>query len=284
MSGRRNGVTTAASIENSQTLVRGLSVLCAFRPQDQYLGNKDIAERTGLTRPTVSRLAGTLTRLGYLRHSERLGKYALGTGVLALAYPMLAALPIRQIARPLMKELADAIEGQVSMGMAGGNAMVYIESSRSALHRHTLPEVGATISILASAMGRAYLVALPMERREALLQRLRVEEPSDWQAHGEKVAQAMQDHLHFGFTRSTGDIRPELHACAISLRTRIDGEIVVVNCGVPAHKLNRGELERNIGRQLVAVARQIDSAMGNFVLHRSVGEIAAPVALMKSCI
>jgi DNA-binding IclR family transcriptional regulator len=165
--------------------------------------------------------------------------------------------------------------------MASGSAMVYIETSRSARHRHTLPEVGATISMLASAMGRAYLVALPKEAREMLLRRLREEEPFDWQAHGKKVAQAMQDHLHLGFTQSMGDIRPELHACAVPLRTRIDGEIVVVNCGVPAYKLKRGELERDIGHQLVAVARQIDGAMGNFAMHRNDRQTAAAVALVK---
>jgi len=53
-------------------LARGLEVLRAFTPTEGLLGNGEIAERTGLPKPTVSRLTYTLTKLGYLAHVERL--------------------------------------------------------------------------------------------------------------------------------------------------------------------------------------------------------------------
>src|SRR5690242_15148932 len=94
-------------------LARGLDVLRAFTPQDGLLGNHEIAARTGLPRPTISRLTHTLTRLGYLKHSERLGKYQLGTAVLSLGYAVLANIGLRQVARPLMQELADQVNASV---------------------------------------------------------------------------------------------------------------------------------------------------------------------------
>ena len=59
-----------------------------------------IAHRTGLPKPTMSRLTYTLTKLGYLRHNIRLGKYQLGSAVLSIGYPLLASMSVRQIARP----------------------------------------------------------------------------------------------------------------------------------------------------------------------------------------
>jgi hypothetical protein len=47
-------------------LSRGLDVLRAFQPNDGLLGNQEIASRTNLPKPTVSRLTYTLTKLGYL--------------------------------------------------------------------------------------------------------------------------------------------------------------------------------------------------------------------------
>ena len=47
-------------------LARGLSVLRAFRTDDDGLSNAQIAERTGLPKSTVSRLTYTLGCLGYL--------------------------------------------------------------------------------------------------------------------------------------------------------------------------------------------------------------------------
>ncbi|HEX7055108.1 MAG TPA: helix-turn-helix domain-containing protein, partial [Burkholderiales bacterium] len=89
------------------TLARGLEVLRCFTPLEPLLGNKEISVRTGLPKPTVSRLTYTLTKLGYLRHNMRLGKYQLGSAVLSIGYPLLASMNVRQAARPLMKELAD---------------------------------------------------------------------------------------------------------------------------------------------------------------------------------
>ena len=97
-------------------LARGLSVMRAFQPGDGILGNGDIAERTGLPKPTVSRLTHTLTRLGYLVHAERLGKYRLGPGVLSLGYSLLANMDIRKIARPYMQELANASGLGIALG------------------------------------------------------------------------------------------------------------------------------------------------------------------------
>src|SRR6476659_11498121 len=78
-------------------LARGLEVLRAFTPTEGLLGNGEIAERTRLPKPTVSRLTYTLTKLGYLSHIERLAKYQLAPAALALGYTALAHIRIRQL-------------------------------------------------------------------------------------------------------------------------------------------------------------------------------------------
>src|SRR5690242_20913069 len=113
---KRPGKKAATDRSFVVALSRGLDVLRAFRPNDGLLGNQEIAARTGLPKPTVSRLTYTLTKLGYLVHSERLGKYRLGTPVLSLGYAVLGAAGIHQAARPLMQALADSIDASVSLG------------------------------------------------------------------------------------------------------------------------------------------------------------------------
>ncbi len=67
-------------------LARGLEVLRAYRPGEMSLGNQEIAQRTGLPKPTVTRLTYTLCELGYLLHQPRDGGYELGPAVLGLGY------------------------------------------------------------------------------------------------------------------------------------------------------------------------------------------------------
>src|SRR3990172_4226718 len=124
------------------TLARGLEVLRCFTPLEPMLGNKEISVRTGLPKPTVSRLTYTLTKLGYLRHNMRLGKYQLGSAVLSIGYPLLASMSIRQIARPFMKELADHTNGSVSMGMRDRLNVVYVETCRSSSGTTPIADIG----------------------------------------------------------------------------------------------------------------------------------------------
>ena len=109
-------------------LARGLNVLRSFRQGDRFLGNQEIAERTGLPKATVSRLTNTLTVLGYLNHSKRFNQYSLGTAVLSLGYSMLGNMDTLKSARPLMQELADSVEASVSLAARDGLHMVYLEN------------------------------------------------------------------------------------------------------------------------------------------------------------
>ena len=64
------------------TLAHGLDVLAAFRTLAASLSNADLAQHTGLSRPTVSRLTYTLAQLGYLKRDAK-GRFELGLGILA---------------------------------------------------------------------------------------------------------------------------------------------------------------------------------------------------------
>lgn len=241
---------------------KAFAILRAFRPDEQYLGNKEIGERTQLSPSTVSRITSDLVRLGYLRYSSKLGQYSLGIALLSLAYPFLSGVSLRHVARPYMERLGNAIGGQVSLGMRHRSDIIYIESSRSVQHILSSPEIGAAIPIFASAIGRAYLTALRPVIQKAVIEELKQFDPQGWERFGSKVRQAQDDFKRLGFTRSLGDIRKEIRSCGIALRVRVDDEIVVMNCGVPAYQLKRGQLEREIGPQLVTTARSIESALG----------------------
>lgn len=243
------------------TLARGLEVLRCFTPTEPMLGNKEISVRTGLPKPTVSRLTYTLTRLGYLRHNMRLGKYQLGSAVLSIGYPLLASMSIRQIARPFMKELADHAGGSVNMGIRDRLNMVYVESCRSG-NVGTLPDIGTSVPIAQSVIGRAYLYACTPAEREAILNQMKVKQPETLRRHQAAIMKSLEDIRTRGFCISTGDLRREVHAVGVPMRRSVDGEIVTFNCGVAAFMLKKGRLEEDIGPRLVAMVRNIEAAVG----------------------
>jgi len=244
------------------TLARGLEVLRCFTPVEPMLGNKEISVRTGLPKPTVSRLTYTLTKLGYLRHNMRMGKYQLGSAVLSIGYPLLASMSVRQVARAHMKDLADYCNGVVSMGVRDRLSMVYVETCRSGNAFTTLPDIGTAVPIAQACIGRAYLAACTPPERESVLNQMKVKEPEMHRRYRPQIDKSLEDIRSRGFCVSHGELRREIYAVGVPMRRMADGEVVSFNCGVPTFVLKKGQLEEDIGPRLVAMVRNIEAALG----------------------
>src|SRR5580700_8259060 len=154
-------------------LGRGLEVLACFRHGDRMLGNQDLARACGLPKSTVSRLTNTLTKLGYLIYVEESAKYSLGTATLSLGSAMLSRLDIRKLAHPLMQQLAEFGQCMVSLGSRDRLSMIYIDAVRGSAAVTLSLDTGARIQIATSAMGRAYLTAIPEKERNAIMEGVR---------------------------------------------------------------------------------------------------------------
>jgi DNA-binding IclR family transcriptional regulator len=244
-------------------LARGLEVLRAFTPSEGLLGNQEIATRTGLPKATVSRLTYTLTRLGYLSHFSRLGKYQLTPAAMLLGYSALANMRIREIARPFMQELADYSKASVALGSRDRLNLVYIEHCRSATGLTLRLDVGAKVPLATTAMGRALIAALPTCEREFLLGHMERNEGSRWPVIRAGLEQAIEDVAHRGFTLSHGDWKPDVSAVGVPL-VPLDGSgVFAFNCGAPAYQITRECLERDIGPRLVNLVRNVEFALSS---------------------
>ena len=243
-------------------LARGLEVLRCFKPGEQFLGNQEIAKRTGLPKPTVSRLTYTLTQLGFLNYSEILGKYSLGTGVLSIGNAFLSNMNIRQVARPLMQELADHAHASVALGARDRLEMVYIENCRSSATSFTLNlDVNSRIPIATTAMGRAYICGLPEGQRDHLLDQIKARSEEEWPRIKTHLEQAFRDYQEKGFCLSVGDWQKDVNAVAVPFIPVNGSDVLAFNCGGPSFHIRRHMLEDDIGPRLVALVRNVHASL-----------------------
>jgi DNA-binding IclR family transcriptional regulator len=246
----------------ASTLSSGIDLLLCYHPGEPVLGNGDFAQRTGLSRSTVSRLTHTLVVLGYLRKDAQRGKYRLGASVLAMGYPLLASMQIRQIARPLMKNLADHVSGAVSLGIRDRTRMVYVETARSTDSLVMTPDIGASIPLLSTAMGRAWLCRAPAAEREMALNQLRVNEPVHFQQFASHAYEARKAFEQRGYCVNHGEWRSDVFGFAVPLAKPLDGSLFVVNCGTSAQAGRFAEVERDIAPRLIALVRNVEVLVG----------------------
>ena len=243
-------------------LARGLEILRCFRPGEIYLTNTELAKRTGLPKPTISRLTHTLTRLGYLEYSEDQGRYQLGSGVLALGYSLLSGMDVRKLARPAMQELADYSQCNVALGIRDRLSMVYIEATRGQSAVTLRRDVGSRIPLATTSMGRALLCALPQNERDFLMDHIRLRNEEQWPKVKAGIEQAFKDYQDHGFCISVGEWEKTISAVGVPMIDANEEKIMAFNFGGPAFMLTREMLMEDLGPRLVNVVRTVEASMG----------------------
>ncbi|NUO85337.1 MAG: IclR family transcriptional regulator, partial [Cupriavidus sp.] len=171
------------STPGSNSLERGLALLRAFRHGTQLLTNAELAERTALPRPTVSRLTRSLVDAGFLAYDVQDKGYRLTPVCLTLALSYRSSEQTLDQALPLMRELAEGRRVNVGLAVADQLDMVYLDSvrfRRLGIFRRILP--GSRIPIASTALGFAYLAGMAPEAQQQLLARLREAHGSAWPA------------------------------------------------------------------------------------------------------
>jgi DNA-binding IclR family transcriptional regulator len=242
-------------------LSRGLDVLRAFQPNDGLLGNQEIAARTNLPKPTVSRLTYTLTKLGYLTPVPRFEKYQLAPSAMALGYAALANLGVRHLSEPFREEVMRETGGAVAIGGRDRHNMIYFGQSRNGLTLGVQLDVGSRIPIATTAMGRAYFWALSPEARATLLRELRDHYGSRWPKMREGLERSGEFIARYGFAMSTGDWQDDVAAVGVALKLNDGTGPYAFNCGAPAFRFTEDRLLNDIGPRLLAMVRNIEAAL-----------------------
>jgi DNA-binding IclR family transcriptional regulator len=239
-------------------LARGLDVLRVFGA-GEALANSEIAQRTGLPRPTISRLTHTLTELGYLTHDPRAERYRPSSAVLTLGYGAVAGTEFRTIARPHMQAIADFARSSCALGVCHGFEMIYVENCRGRDAPFTLGlDVGSRIPIASTAMGRAWLGGLAAKDRAEKLKTLARHHGARWKALEPGLIRALSDFDRHGFALSIAEWTPEINAAAVPLILPGAEGLMALNCGGAASLLPPDRLKQEIGPRLLEAKRQIE--------------------------
>ena len=259
---KRPGKKVATDRSFVVALSRGLDVLRAFHPNDGLLGNQELAARTNLPKPTISRLTYTLTKLGYLTPVPRFEKYQLAPSAMALGYAALANLGVRHLSEPYREELMRETGGAVAVGGRDRHSMIYFGQSRNGLtsacsstsvraYRSQLPRWDAPIS------GHCPTTNAPLCCANCA---------TITAAAGRECATASNARAKWwrrhGFAISAGEWQDDVHAVGVALKLNDGTGPYAFNCGAPAFRFTEDRLINDIGPRLVTMVRNIEAALG----------------------
>ncbi|WP_418321428.1 IclR family transcriptional regulator [Piscinibacter sakaiensis] len=234
---------------------RGLALLRCFDPSSPLLGNADLVRRSGLSRSAVARLSYTLCATGFLKQDFESRKYRLGATAVAVGYPLLLSLDVRQRVRPAMQTLARNAHGAAFLAMRDRHRMVLIECCRADAGAGAGLDIGSSLSMVGSAVGRAWLANAPRHERDAVLRVIRRTESEDFERHWDAAKHERLRMLRDAYCVSDELSGGGLVSLAAVLGMRRGNDAVVIGCATPSIAAGNAE----IGRQLAELARGVSN-------------------------
>lgn len=248
---RRYVRTTAGS----QSLERGLALLRCFRLGTGTLTNAELAERSGLPRPTVSRLTRSLVDAGFLAYDHGQQAYRLGAVHLSLAASFRGAQRALGLALPLMRAAAERHRVNAGLAVRDQTEVIYLDSvrcSRAGMTRRVGP--GSRIPLARSALGRACLASLHPADQQRAFAALAARHGDDWPGLAAEIRQAVESVHQHGYcwaqwqSRILSVATPIVHA---------NGQHYALNLSLPVSGMPLEQLVERHGELLLALRQQV---------------------------
>jgi IclR family pca regulon transcriptional regulator len=253
---------TTNGVGLSQSLERGLAVLCAFTPDRPALGISELARELDLTRSTTHRYVATLASLGFLEQDDCTRKYRLGPRVLDLGFAMLGSLELREIAAPHLRRLTDATGHTSNLAIRDDTDVILIDRVRGRPGRYHHLEftlhVGSRIPAYCSATGKVLLAFLPRPDLDRLLERIDLTQrgPRTLTDKGALLAE-LERVRRTGLAINDEELESALRSIAAPVRARSGEVVAAINVAIPWSPVAMSELVRRLGPAIQAAANEI---------------------------
>jgi DNA-binding IclR family transcriptional regulator len=139
--------------------------------------------------------------------------------------------------------------------------MIYFGQSRGMTIGVQL-DVGSHVPIATTAMGRAYLWALPEDERNELLREFKDHYGAVWSKMRDGIEHAGETLAKHGFAISAGEWHDDIAAAGVALKLNDGTGPYAFNCGAPAFRFTEDRLLKDIGPRLLAMVQKIEASLG----------------------
>jgi IclR family acetate operon transcriptional repressor len=132
------------------------------------MGLSQLASESGLPLPTTHRLVRTLVDLGSVRQGAS-REYALGPRLVRLGD--LSSGLLTRWATPHLQQVADALGESTNLAILDGDQIMYVAQAPGSHSMRMFTEVGRRAQAHCTAVGKAMLAQLPVEKVAGILRR-----------------------------------------------------------------------------------------------------------------
>lgn len=147
-----------------------LDVLFVWHSEKAYeLGLNEISRITGINKSTVYKILQSLKLRNLVEQNPENKKYKLGVGTIQLGNFVLKNLELREVAHPLLKQLAHMCQNTVTLGIRNDDHLVFIDRVDGRDNVRFFCEVGKRVPYYGGAAAKALFAHLEDSEIEKIL-------------------------------------------------------------------------------------------------------------------
>lgn len=248
---------------NIEALARGLELLALFSAERPSLSLSQIVEALPLNKSTAYRILATLEAQQYLVQDPLTRLYRPGLKVLQLGFTALNSLEVRQIARPHLEKLAQALDETVSLAVLDGFRTVYIDRIRNQSIVGVMLGIGSSLPAHCTALGKVLLADLAAGELDTMLTThdLRAYTPKTITTP-EVLRVALATIRQQGYALDDEELSAGLQAVAAPLYDQTGRVVAAVNVTGTTLNISPARLRDEILPALKAAVHEISLALG----------------------
>lgn len=140
-----------------QSLARGLKILDILGQYPDGISTTELSELLEVDKGSASRLVSTLAKYGYAERDEETRRYHVGPQVVSLSRSVLNRLPLREAAKPFLRQMMERTGECAHLGVAAQGKVMYIDQVESPVTLRVNAQVGTLNPLHCTALGKVLL-------------------------------------------------------------------------------------------------------------------------------
>lgn len=246
-----------------QSIEVGGQLLKVLVAEGKPMALRDIAKQADMPTAKAHPYLVSFCNLNLVKQDAVTGLYELGPFALQMGLVFLNRLDAVQVARPIIKDLADTSGQSVAIAVWGnmGPTIVAMEESRYPIHVNL--RVGAVMSLMDTATGKAFAAFLPPKMTEKLA----------YEHDRSTQSREQQREMVEAFQKTLSEVREHMIARTLSYPVpginalsapvfNHDGHIVLALTAMGPESVCDASWESPLAQQLKAAAQHVSEYLG----------------------
>src|SRR5919199_1962207 len=260
-----------------QSVERAVAALKLSGEAEPELGVTELARRLKLQKSPVSRLLSTLEAGGFVQQDPRSGRYRLGLQLAALAGLALTQYELRDVARPLLQELAVQSGETTTISVLDDDWAVNIDQVLAPNPVKHLGWIGRRLPLHCTAAGRPLLAHLPAPAIDRILSRPLERYTPRTITNPLLLRRELEQVRQVGYAIAQEEYEAELSAVGAVVRDHRGDPVASITISGPSYRLPAQRLQ-SLGDAVRTTADRISAQLGHGPARNAVMASRPPAA------